>query len=462
MKQLYTFLFFGLSSFCANAQDINYNLANEAETAGWQVQDLNNDGTTWQWSSELAGISYRGDLATGAADDQLVSPSFAVKAGAFYYITYELEQRSAFDADDVDVFITTGEGNEVLSTLNISNSTGNGTLTKTVCFLSQASENVSVIFYIKTPDANGSITLKKMSVEAVAGQTPEMAKDLAAVSENGRVKLSWTAPSVDTNGVDLISPVDFYISINDNEVGRLYTQTPGSACEYVLDASAYSGEVTLGVLAGIGDDYSENATLLFNLQDVQGEAVLLKTYKCNSSDEVAKWKIYDNSGAGKMVYDLGTIWLQHKLGKAYEEDDWAISPSFSLKADERYFVRYSVATKRDYGATFDVTVGKGTTTTAQSEVLDHQELLKQNGEGEFDTKQFSVEANGNYNVGFHVTYVQNDFSLYYVSVYHIVIIDGVETAVEVPADNVTYSLDGRKVARPQHGLYIVNGKKILY
>ena len=130
--------------------------------------------------------------------------------------------------------------------------------------------------------------------------------------------------------------------------------------------------------------------------------------------EADAWTIVDNNADGTMFYysnwDPNSTGLFIYTNDYGNSDDYAISPSVKLQAGHTYKVEYDIyfawvdsedqPTKHD----FDITVGEGTTAEAQATVLKE---VRQFGNDQMYSRhkfdaQFTPEADGEYNFGFHL------------------------------------------------------------
>ena len=107
MKKLFTLFFLLVSTLLVTAQNRDYvfscDFTATNELNGWTVIDNNNDGRQWEMMNGMKGVVYNGNTTEVAADDWLISPSFAVESGKHYIIEYTVAQRGAFGTDVINV-----------------------------------------------------------------------------------------------------------------------------------------------------------------------------------------------------------------------------------------------------------------------------------------------------------------------------------------------------------------------
>ena len=243
---------------------------------------------------------------------------------------------------------------------------------------------------------------------------------LTAISDNsaGKVTLTWTNPVADTFGAG-IAAVDVLIYENGNFIEMLAEREAGAEDSYTYSPADFSGDKTYILRAAINGIESEDVSTTICLDDIEGNLVPVKEMSI-TSETSPEWVLLDNGGKGKWVYDsFQCFYFKHPNGAGTAEDDWAISPAVELQTGKRYVVVYQLATNLSGGATFDVTLGDAQTSEAQTQVLESQNNLLQNGVGAFQTRQFTVDAAGPYHIGFHATEVGHSITLSRVSVYYV-------------------------------------------
>lgn len=415
---------------------------------GWTVLNSNRDQTTWELVDGLAGVTYNSDAALLAADDWLISPVLSLQEGQDYMVNYTFSQTSAFSEDVVEIKsgeTATAEGlDKLLATETILCENGNGTISKSVRMSALSTGNRYVGFHIVTTEVNGTLSLTKFEVTPVGKPTPMPVENLSATSNHQEktVALRWKNP-----GTDMATAALDKVTIRIYENGSLLVSLPdrqaGEDDAYSYSPGNFTGDVTYTLYAVAGDNESEGVETTICLDDLQGELVL----EASATMSAEGWVIENLSGDSKWEYDHGWYSFYHLLGKPETEDDWLISPAFALEAGKRYVVKYSLATSLNGGSTFDVTIGDGQTVAAQQRVLDTQSALMQNGLADFQTKQFGIESDGNYYVGFHVTEVKQKINLAALEVYSV--------KEETPAAVVNLAVNGKPYYVPVSATLVV-------
>jgi len=401
---------------------VSTDFTGDAPLKDWTVTDANNDQSTWTIVDGVPGVTYDSETAPLPADDWLISPAMQMNEGEDYLVTYTLRQAGAFSEDVVEVRsggeATAAGLTTLLSTMRLQFENGNGEVTKTVRISSKETGLCHIGFHVITEEANGTVSLCQFVVAHAERPTPRPVEGLSATSDYNEklVSLIWKNPTADTAGADL-TEMDIRIYANGTLVETLHGVTAGEEGTYAYSPEDFTGDVTYEVTAVIGENESVAVSTTICLDDVQGELRLVEA-KPITSDHVSDWVIANNSGNSVWGYDM-MFYFKHLLGSPTDEDDWLISPSFQLETGKRYVVKFRLGTNMSYGATFDLTLGEGQTEEAQQRVLNSYVELKQNGMADFQSRQFSVDAAGSYNVGFHVTKVEHSISLNSLEVYYI-------------------------------------------
>lgn len=403
---------FMYGSNAAYSQDndilLNTDFTGDNPMLGWTLLDNNGDNITWDILDGIKGMTYDGENATGAADDWAITPELNIADGQNYLIEIVFNQSGAFGADNIEVKCgnaATAEGMaEMIATAEIEFEYGFGSKSLSYLMNGNAS-NRYIGMHISTPEPNGKLSIASIKVSAVENPTPCSAEDFVVTADNaaGSVKMSWKNPSKDTNGVDISMPMTAKIYENDVPVGSVNDMAAGGNGEYTYYPTVFAGTATYSLKMCIGEKESEAVSQTINLDDLQGELVLVKSFSDVNKKNSADWAIEDNDGKFKWEYDYANVFRFNYGGFGNKkESDWLISPSFTLECGQRYIVKYELKTSKDYASSIDVYLGNAQNSESMSKVLNTHKDLTQNGFGEFETAQFSVDESGDYNIGFYV------------------------------------------------------------
>lgn len=375
---------------------------------GWTAEDKNTDNITWSTVDGIKGITYSGDAASAGANDWLFSPALPLKGGKDYLVKYTLTQGSAFEADMVDVYygnepVSGKMGNKLYSEV-ISSSDGYKVVSR-ICRISCATSGDFYLgLHITTPNPNGTFSLSSIEVVSAAGAVPMAVTDFEAVSDNGKkmISFAWMNPILDTDSAMINKPMEARLYADDKLVASVPEMYAGKKGSYDYYPETFGGVVVYKLSLAIGEKESEAVTATVNMDDIQGDSILLQQFTMESRDLFKQWKVENVNGKDTWEYDYKSASIFYG-----NHDDWLISPEIPLKASERYIIQYEAKSTLGYSADFDLTIGNQQTADAQTTVLDSHMGLEQNGFGEFVTKQFSVPADGTYYIAFHAKNVKN-------------------------------------------------------
>lgn len=424
MKKFFTLLFVLMSALLLDAKDLDYVFSYDFTTTNnlneWTVIDNNNDGIQWGMMNGMKGIVYNGNTTEVAANDWLISPSFAVQSGKYYIIEYTVAQRGSFSTDIINVHY----GSEVTtssSTLLIEERYDHhaGMVTRRCHVAAEQSGNVQLGFNITSAASNGIVTLKSVSVKETTNQIPSQAPAIAVTSNftNKTVTVKWYNPQRDVNDIVITQPMTAKIYENGVVVATLNDMEAGAQEEYTYSPQNFNGMVVIGLTLSIDELESEIVEQEINLDDYQGEVTTLVTLPINNSSDFANnWEVINVDG--------GSTWEYYNKGASISGyaavNDWLFSPSVELEANTRYVLCYKLASSQALCADVEMTIGTGTSTSSHTQVVDSYDDLYQNGFGEYQSPQFTVPVSGTYNIGFHATYVGNYLDIKDISVGYVI------------------------------------------
>ena len=388
---------------------------------GWTVLNENADAAGWEAIDGLSGISYNGMAAPGAADDWLITPAIEVSDGVDYIVEYTFAQSGAFDPDIVE--IASGASAEVAAMSVLTReeyNLGSGTETRSYRVSPDGAGQIFIGFHLVTPTVNGTFSLVAIKVTSAAKPTPAAVTGFVATSnyEEKSVALAWTNPAVDTNAVPLSGTVSLDILENGERIHTMADRLPGAEETYSFNPENFAGNATYSIVAFIGDNRSAAVEQTINLDDMQGDTLLVEAFGMATQEEFDAWTIEDKNAGKTWTYESWEQRATIPMGSV-SNDDWLITPGVTLQAGVRYLVMYNFRSNMNYGGDLEVTVGNAATADAQTTVLESYTNLKQNGWGEYATRQFSVESSGTYHIGFHAGTVQNGMSVRNVRVMYI-------------------------------------------
>ena len=441
---------------------------------GWTTADANADGNTWAVTEGIAGITYDSDKAELNADEWLFTPGFTVTEGNDYLVSFTVRRQAAFDPDQLELWAgcgtTAADMKTRVATVNVEDNAEDRTYTYRIT-ANDITGDMHLGFHLTSTGAqNGQFSLKSVNAVATAKCVPEAVSELRATLSHKEktVTLTWTAPSFDTNGIAINEPISVEVAQGNSICATIDGQQPGSKGSYVASKDNFTGIATFSVTAIIGENRSKTAEVTVNLDDLQGDSILVRAFEVNR-DNADEWTIEGKGQAWH--YDYANIFDYNYRKGATKADEWLISPSVALETGKRYVLAYELKTSRDYGNDFEVTVGEGATAASQVRVVEKYYDLKQNGFAEYTSPQFEVETSGYYNIGFHATASKYYIDMRNLRVYYIK--EKGETAINatsIAAPTVSVSVydttgrligkaasaDAQKVLNTTgHGIYVV-------
>ncbi len=424
----------------------------------WTVLNENNDGAEWHFETGLSGISLTSQRgSTGNHDDWLISPAMTFESDKSYIVSYTISTSGNSDAATVVTAYGTAVTAAAMTEI-IANEVIDGTIT---CYyrISPADNGEYYLgFHAISSATDGNITISVVCVEESLGIIPVAPTGLTAESDYlaQEVVLSWINPIIDTENVELDENITIRIMRDGVQIADIQGREPGALETYIDRPMPFEGETTYQVFAYVSDDKlsagSEEVTI--NLDDFSSEATLLRGWGVHR-DENYKYTYYDNfSTYGGRTTDWTTEVVNGSdIGTSYPDsyifsyatscDRWLISPAVSMSTERRYVIEIELQTSNSYGASFEVYVGDGGSSTAllAGTQLMYLNNVTGNGYLVYETDQFAIDETKDYYFGIRNTssaqqnYVHG-FRIYYYE------------SGEVPAADTPYSetFDNQDVA----------------
>ena len=438
------------------AEEIPYTAdLTKAETvATFKTIDANNDGITWTTVEGLNGLTYDSDDAKVAANDWTITPIIKFEADKNYAVAASFTRSGAFDEDIIDVYAgdepTADKMTTKIGTFKIEDNAAEAKLR----FIVAEEGNKYIGFHVVTPGSgdNGQLSLASVSITALEKATPLAVENLEGTvnSDDKTITLTWTNPTKDTEGYPIAETLGVKLYENDVLVKTVDDASEGTL---VYSPENFSGETTYKVVPFIGAKDGEGATVTLNLNDLTGDLVLVKAFEFNKTAATSWTIINADKNSSKWEFDYDGFFF----GGGSAADDWLISPALALNIKDRYVLKYELKTawqpsNNTFFADIDVTVGQGATANAQTTTVSSHKGLSQNGYTEFQTKQFSLAADGQYNIGFHVTGIKGNANMRNLAVY----------AVGEATNSITEITEGGVVAynKSNGALFVPAGSKV--
>ncbi|HJG88619.1 T9SS-dependent choice-of-anchor J family protein [Barnesiella viscericola] len=388
---------------------------------GWTVIDSNTDGVKWAMEEGYAGPAYNGNMAIGEANDWLITPALNMVAGNDYVIRYTLSQAGAFDADEVVIkWGTTPTAAGMTNSLTTESiNLGSGSVDKVIRLTCSQSGNVYIGFNLTTANPNGIISLDKISVSQTSKAKPQPVDGLRVSSNHKEqtVTLNWTNPAFDVTEAPIIETLDITIYENGVKVATLEDRAVGEKDTYTYSPAKFGGMALYRVVASINDIESLPVEASINLDDINGEAILLQDIPLDTADDFAKWVIENKDGGGTWNYSVSAITIP--TTSSGDHNDWAITPGVQLEPGKRYVVKFDVATSASFAGNLQVWLGDAQTADNMDTELLSLNNIYYNGFVSTSTPQFSVETAGTYYIGFQAGNIENGMRVRNVNVCYI-------------------------------------------
>lgn len=222
---------------------------------------------------------------------------------------------------------------------------------------------------------NASGSGKPKSITQYIGHgVPIAVSNIALANDNGKAKLSWSAPESGKfdSWYDKASLVyDIKRFPNETIVASGISDT-SFVDNTITDLAQYYYTIQPKTVDGEGDIATSPKAAIGPNQIIP--------YLCNfeTEDIFNTWTIVDANGDNySWLYSEGTWGRFRTKSATYTNpwsgvinDDWIISPAVELKKDQAYKLTFNVATSSsEYIETLEVTLGKGITAESQTELL---------------------------------------------------------------------------------------------
>lgn len=384
---------------------------------GWTIIDGNTDKNQWQFVDGLSGISLtsvRG--AQGNHNDWLISPEMAFEAGKSYVVTYTAS--TSGNSAPATLTVAYGSAPDAASMTNtIATRTINETDMAYFRITPETAGNYHLGFLVNSSANNGTVSVLTVKVAESAGITPLAPTDLVAEPDiqAGHVKLSWTNPDTDTENIALDGNITLRISRN-GEIVEDITGQPGESMSYIDRPTPFEGEAKYQVAAFVTEDkLSEAAETVANLNDFQGERSELYSWGGTYGGGFNDWTVINNNGGSTWTASVYNDAWYINYGKP--SDDWLISPEVTLTTGRRYVIEVEVKSLPNYPAELEFYTGHGTSVGDMSNFV-FSITAEGNGSQTYTSEQFTVDADGQYNLGVRAVNISTRTDLLKYTIYY--------------------------------------------
>lgn len=392
---------------------------NDGVDLGWSILNENNDENSWQFVDGLSGISLtsvRG--AQGNHNDWLISPEMAFEAGKSYVVTYTAS--TSGNPAPATLTVAYGSAPDAASMTNtIATRTINETDMAYFRITPETAGNYYLGFLVNSSANNGTVSVLTVKVAESAGITPLAPTDLVAEPDiqAGQVKLSWTNPDTDTENIALDGNITLRISRNGETVEDI-TGQPGEAMSYIDRPTPFEGEAKYQVAAFVTEDkLSEAAETVANLNDFQGERSELYSWGGSYGSGFEKWTVINNNGGNTWTHPVTYFDDYWEINYGKPSDDWLISPEVTLTTGRRYVIEVEVKSGTNQPAELELYTGQGTSIADMKNFV-CDITAEGNGPLTYTSEQFTVDADGDYNLGVRAVSISTQTTLNRYTIYY--------------------------------------------
>lgn len=386
---------------------------------GWTIIDGNTDKNSWQFVDGLSGISLtsvRG--AQGNHNDWLISPEMAFEAGKSYVVTYTAS--TSGNSAPATLTVAYGSAPDAASMTNtIATRTINETDMAYFRITPETAGNYHLGFLVNSSANNGTVSVLTVKVAESAGITPLAPTDLVAEPDiqAGQVKLSWTNPDTDTENIALDGNITLRISRN-GEIVEDITGQPGEAMSYIDRPTPFEGEAKYQVAAFVTEDkLSEAAETVANLNDFQGERSELYSWGGSYGSGFEEWTVINNNGGNTWTHPVTYFDDYWEINYGKPSDDWLISPEVTLTTGRRYVIEVEVKSGTNQPAELELYTGQGTSIADMKNFV-CDITAEGNGPLTYTSEQFTIDADGDYNLGVRAVSISTQTTLNRYTIYY--------------------------------------------
>ena len=411
---------------CNASIPYSYAFDNDAQAQCWSVVDANNDGYTFNISSENGYAEYSYNSSQNA-DDWLISPVFTLNDAYLASIDYYVQS-----SNYPEKFQVLAIGNDTVVLSNVI--TANSTTAQTLYFdLSSLNGNYQIAFHCISDADQWNLFLTNFNINLAS------ASSLTVIPEDidfGTSPVNFESVElVDITAISISDPITlsvaapFQVSL-DNTTYAATATIPASA----VTVSNYMVFVKFAPTA-VGT-YNQNliiaTTGISDTVALTGEAIDCTTslpYSTNFDNEGTNlcWEIDDANYDG-YTFNFNTTdgYAYYPYSSSNDANDWLISPAFALTGAQFCYLDYA-AQSTTYPERFQVfAIDANNNTTPLTSIIDVTSTT-------FQTQTIDLTSlTGNYRIGIHCI---SDADMYYLK------ITNFNVNNNVPAASATLSTD---------------------
>lgn len=269
------------------------------------------------------------------ADEWLISPRINFVTPGQYKVTARIDYNPTSGSGEYQLSILLGAGSETggyTREIASESTLGNGLILEGVVYMDQAAKQ-NIAFHLVSPNCNTAFRLYSLTVEEMIVK-PAQITDLAVAAEGtDKVRLTWTWPSKDNTGADLLAITKAEIYRDDTLVGTLTENlTPGQVASFT-DTPGSEGVFTYKVLVYAGDNVAEGEPMTVTSPWIGEETREVPYSVAFYSEDPTKmmWTgVNANDDTYRWVIDKTARLNLGDNGDPTPVDDYLLSPYISL------------------------------------------------------------------------------------------------------------------------------------
>ncbi len=394
---------------------------NDGVDMGWTILDENADENPWQFVDGIDGISLPAKRGSqGNHNDWLISPAMTLEGGKAYVVSYTLVASTNNAPATVVAAYGTDATAAAMTTTIATESIENETITHYYRITPAANGTYYLGFQASSAaGGNGTVSVVAVKVAESEGITPLAPTELTAEPsiKAGTVALSWTNPTMDTENIALDGNITLRIVRNGETVDVISGQ-PGEQMSYIDHPTPFEGEASYQVIAYVDESrLSEAATASAILDDFQGERNELYSWGGTYGSGFDKWTVINKNGGNTWTHPVTYFDDYWEINYGKPSDDWLISPEVALTTGRRYVIEVEVKSGTNQPAELEFYTGQGTSDSYMNNLV-FSITAEGNGSQTYTSEQFTVNADGQYNLGVRAVNISTQTELRKYTIYY--------------------------------------------
>lgn len=263
-------------------------------------------------------------------------------------------------------------------------------------------------FLVTTSNEAGESPKARVSLY-VGYDTPQAPTDVTlAISAEGAVELTWTAPAAGINNgyLDALT-YNVYVVTKDEK-----TQVATGLTECTYTTTIEVGELANYIYAVEAVNGQHVSAMVQSNGVVIGNALSCPVEFTMTSSDFNMMTVIDNNGDGRTWGFSSEGLVRYTYSASNNGDDYLVLPAVKLSAGRTYNLDVKAASySKSFPEKLEVTIGQGATVEAQSTVIGEARVLPNDPEN-VEHIEFTVAESGEYNVALHAV---SDADMYYLN-----------------------------------------------